>query len=270
LARHLQATSDTSDSPLRAVALGPLLPDSLRGAPSAAAILSFADLQLHPAAPAVPGDLAAHLASLYGGRDDLAHAGQEALRVLRSLSAIKPSDYAPARGSGYPQDDFGEGLRQTALLIKAGLGLEVACLDHFGYDTHVAQGGAAGVLASQLHSLGAGLAAFARDLGAQRWAKTTVVVESEFGRRVEENSGAGTDHGRGTVMFVLGGGIHGGRIYGTWPGLAANALEGPGDLRVTTDYRQVLGEVLRRRVGSTRVAEVFPGLGGAPAELSIC
>ena len=146
--------------------------------------------------------------------------------------------------------------------MKSGVGLEAACLDQFGYDTHVAQ---SGLLADRLHSLGAALAAFAADLGPARWANTTVVVLSEFGRRVEENSGAGTDHGRAGVMLALGGrGIAGGRVHGRWPGLAPAQREGPGDLRVTTDYRNVLAEIVAGRLGNPHVEAVFPGLARQP------
>jgi uncharacterized protein (DUF1501 family) len=90
--------------------------------------------------------------------------------------------------------------------------------------------------------------------------RVTVVVQTEFGRRVAENSGYGTDHGRGSVMLALGGGVVGGRVVADWPGLSNEILEGPGDLPVTTDYRNVLSELLERRLGSVSTSQVFPGL----------
>ena len=118
-------------------------------------------------------------------------------------------------------------------------------MDQGGYDTHVAQGTGQGILAGRLQSLGQSLAAFAADLGPAYWGRTTVVVMSEFGRRVAENSGLGTDHGRGGAMLLLGGlSVAGGKVHGVWPGLAPEHLDGPGDLKVTTDYRAVLAEVI--------------------------
>ena len=265
LARHLESAPWQNGSPLRAIALGSLVPDSLRGASTATALSSVADYRLKADLPLGSAGFARELRGLYGGLDPLGAAGREALSLLQRLEALTPAERVPRAGSRYAADALGEGLRQAALLIKSDNGVEVACLDHVGYDTHVAQGGAAGPLASQLTSLGQSLASFAHDLGESLWDRTTIVVLSEFGRRVEENSGAGTDHGRAGAMFVLGGkGVAGGKVHGRWPGLAPAMLEGPGDLRVTTDYRNVLGEVLQNRVGNTRLASVFPELSYQP------
>jgi uncharacterized protein (DUF1501 family) len=263
LARHLGSAPWENPSPLRAVALGAMVPDTLRGATQATAMQTLDDLRLH----ASSGHEAAAtrtLADLYGddAHDPLGPAGREALATLRTLDMLAPAQRQPAHGVTYPGDSLGVGLAQVATLIRCGIGLEAACLDHFGYDTHVAQDNQ---LAQQLYSLGTALAAFATDLGPARWARTTVVVLSEFGRRVAENSGAGTDHGRGGVMLVLGGqGIVGGRVHGLWPGLAPTQREGPGDLHVTTDYRDVLAEVIAGRLGNPHISDVFPGLQQQP------
>ena len=232
-----------------------MIPDALRGAAGASALLDVSDLNLHDLSSVSHAQLHECLHSMYNTNNDaLAAAGLETLGVLRTLEDAAATPYHPSNGAAYPTDDLGHGLMQTALLIKKGVGVEAACLDHYGYDTHVAQGGAVGLLAGQLATLGASIAAFAKDLGPERWAHTTVVVQSEFGRRVEENSGAGTDHGRAGVMFILGGhGVRGGLIHGRWPGLAPDQRDGPGDLRVTTDYRNVLGEVLARRAGNGNI-----------------
>lgn len=296
LARHLDTAPWENDTPLRAVALGCLVPDSLVGAPSATAVSSAADLKLIDALPGGDAAIRLHLARLYGqdphfaprsgcladwppasrhqeatrstGEDrDLRAAGVEALAVLRRIENLSPGTYQPANSAKYPSDDLGNALRQTAFLVKSGLGMEVACIDHDGFDTHVAQGAARGALAGRLDSLAKGLAAFATDLGPDRWRNVTVVVISEFGRRIEENGGAGTDHGHGGLMMVLGGqGIDGGRVHGTWPSLAD--ADGPGDLRVTTDYRNVLGEVLSTRLGNPSIASIFPGLDYRPIGVS--
>ena len=262
LARHLETAPWHNPSPLRAVALGSLLPQSLRGSAQATALGTVADLRLHSPFHDGPDRFENTLGELYR-QDALAEAGQEALSVLKTLGRLPASLVAPGH-SGYPPDDLGEGLRQVALLMKSEVGLEAACLDHGGYDTHVVQGTAQGILAGRLASLAGALAAFAADLGPKRWAKTTVVVLSEFGRRVPENSGLGTDHGRAGVLLLLGGGVVGGRVHGVWPGLAAHQLDGPGDLKVTTDYRAVLAEVITHRLRNPNAAAIFPGLAPAP------
>ena len=262
LARHLETAPWNNPSPLRAVSLGSLLPQSLRGASQATALESVADLRLQSPFHGGPARFEQTLASLYT-RDTLAEAGQEALSVLKTLNGLPPAALSPVK-SAYPKDDLGEGLRQVALLMKSEVGLEAACLDHTGYDTHVVQGTSQGVLADRLESLARALAVFASDLGPARWGRTTVVVMSEFGRRVPENSGLGTDHGRAGVMLVLGGHVIGGRVHGKWPGLAPGQLDGPGDLKVTTDYRGVLAEVIAHRLQNPNVGTIFPGLDPAP------
>jgi uncharacterized protein (DUF1501 family) len=119
---------------------------------------------------------------------------------------------------------------------------------------------------THLAELAAALAAFATDLGADGLANVTLLTLSEFGRRVAENGSRGVDHGHGNAMLVLGGGVRGGRVHGTWPGLAPAALAS-GDLAATTDYRAVIGELLQRRCGLGSLAEVFPG--AAPATLGL-
>ncbi len=144
---------------------------------------------------------------------------------------------------------------QVAQLIKADVGLEVACIDLGGWDTHANE---AGMLTERLTLLGAGLAALHHDLG-DRMRTVTVVTMSEFGRRVAENGSGGTDHGHANAMFVMGGGVVGKKVHGEWPGLAQERLDGPGDLVLTTDYRDVLSEMLTKRLGNDKTSDVFPG-----------
>lgn len=268
LARHLETAPWNNPSPLRAVALSAILPQSLRGVSQTTTLTTVADLRLQ--SPFVGGSerFEQLLGAMYG-RGDLAEAGQEALSVLKTLDSL-PKDNAHI--GHYPDDDLSAGLRQVSLLIKSGVGLEAACLDQSGYDTHVAQGTSQGILAGRLESLASALAAFAADLGPKRWNRTTVVVMSEFGRRAAENGGLGTDHGRAGAMLVLGGHVIGGRVHGVWPGLAAGQLEGPGDLKVTTDYRSVLAEIITRRLKNPNADSIFPGLGSGtlkPAEIGL-
>jgi uncharacterized protein (DUF1501 family) len=257
LGRHLGSLSTGTRSPLRAIGLGERVPRALLGPVPAAALRSIADFHLGGDARAAE-QLRGALAALYAGGDPLDTLGREALGLAELIEQHDPLGYRPAADARYPEGDFGMGLRQLAMLIKAEVGLEVACLDMGGWDTHVAQGGSQGWMAGLLAELGAGLAALHADLAAQA-DRLLVVVMSEFGRRVEENGGLGTDHGHGSMLLLLGGGVVGGRVYGRWPGLAPEQLVGPGDLAVTTDYRDVLGEIVARRLNNPRLAEVFPG-----------
>lgn len=257
MARHLQGTETNEDSPLRAVAFGGVLPDLLRGAANTVALESLEEFKLN-----APTEKRRHfeaaLRDLYREhQDEVGHAGQETLAVLESLRKIDPTAYKPTAGATYPKSEMGNGLKQTACLIKADLGLEIASLDRTGWDTHFAQGSTVGILPLGLDDLGQALAAFMLDLGKET-DRVTVVVMTEFGRRVAENRSLGTDHGRASFMFLLGGGVLGGQVYSKWPGLEDHQLDETGDLRVTTDYRDVLGEVVRNRMGNDAVAEVFP------------
>ncbi len=256
LARHLGSSPARSNSPLRAVAISPTMPDSLRGATDALAIESLDRFRLD-----VENEAQAmrSLQSLYeGGKDAMAQAGRETLQVLETLNRLDPKSYRPSNAAAYPASDLGQGLRQVAFLIRANVGLEVAALDKGGWDTHVVQGATNGLLAGQLQDLGACLAAFAQDLGTEM-RRVSVVVQTEFGRRLYENTSLGTDHGRASVMLLLGGGFAGGKVHAKWPGLEDSQLEPPGDLRVTTDYRDVLAEVLTKRVKHASLGQVFPG-----------
>jgi uncharacterized protein (DUF1501 family) len=254
LGRHLHAAAGASFSPLRAVAIGDVLPQSLEGTLGATAVHSLDEFRLALPATWSEGFQAA-LAGLYDGAEDpVAEAGHETLKLLKALDRLEPDRYQPAGGASYPEGSFGRGLRQVAQLIKADLGLEVACLDLGGWDSHIAQGP---LLEGLMRDLAGGLRAFHADLG-DHMERVTLVAMSEFGRRVQENGGLGTDHGRGTCFFLMGGGIHGGRVLAKWPGLAADRLEGPGDLPVTTDYRDLLAEVVARRLRNPDWARVFP------------
>lgn len=167
----------------------------------------------------------------------------------------------PAPGTAYPPGPCGRALRELAALIKESPRFSIASAEIGGWDTHVDQGAAEGSLAGRLAELGTALAAFARDLG-ERMRDVVVLTMSEFGRTVRENGNAGTDHGHATAMLVLGGlggPVNGGRIIGKWPGLdPADRFEGR-DLAVTTDFRDLFGEVLARHLGAGDLNSVFPG-----------
>lgn len=275
LARHLASTAEDGESPLRAIAVSETMPDSLRGATNATALRSLSDFRLiaPDTLPTGSGGKAFHadyrtaavtesLRSLYSkapnpSLQSVVGAGRESLAAMEAVRRLDPAHYRPDPNAKYPDNDLGNGFRQVACLVKGGVGLEVACLDMGGWDTHVAQGRDAGWQPALLGDLGRALAAFTTDIG-PKIANVTIIVMTEFGRRAYENSGLGTDHGRAGMMLLAGGGVVGGKVYAQWPGLAAEKLEEPGDLRVTTDYRDVLAEVLAKRLRNESLGDVFP------------
>lgn len=246
LARAL--ASKKGQGSLRAVALSPTLPRILRGDKDAVA---FATLD----AFAVVGKGAGTFESMYDGALDeaLRGAGKEAFAAMHALEAAKVGSIAPANGAKYPEGPLGKRLRQIAQLIRAEVGVEVAVTDCGGWDTHVNQ---KPQLDRRLSELGDALAAFATDLG-NRMADVCVVTATEFGRTVKENGSAGTDHGHGSVMLVMGGGVRGKRVLGKWKGLG-DLYEGR-DLPVTTDHRAVFSEILRVHLGHPDPSAVFAG-----------
>ncbi len=182
-----------------------------------------------------------------------------ALGALTATAQLTAAGYAPANGAVYPSTKLATALRDVARLTKAGLGLQVACIDYGDWDFHENLGGpaAGGQMNDHLGVLAAALAAFAKDMGTGM-SGVTVVTLSEFGRRLAQNGSGGTDHGHGNAVLMLGGGVVGGKVHGTWPGLAPAALD-QGDLRGVTDYRTVLGEVLQKRCATGSLTGVFPG-----------
>ncbi|QQS48792.1 MAG: DUF1501 domain-containing protein [Acidobacteriota bacterium] len=260
LGRHLRTRTGNDLTPLSAVAIGPTAPESLRGAPSVSAIKSIDELQLVSIATE-PATVKNALSALYDAEPGmLREPGRTTLELLSRVESLRAKSYRPQNGAAYPEDDFGSGLREIARLIKAGVGLEVACLDLGGWDTHFFQGTTDGLQADQIDILSRGLAAFDSDLKSLR-DRVTVVVMTEFGRRVYENGSLGTDHGRGFALLALGGRINGGRIHGKWPGLEEEDAGwlGPAGLKVLIDYRSVLSEILQKVLNNPRTDQVFPG-----------
>ncbi|MEM9290988.1 MAG: DUF1501 domain-containing protein [Acidobacteriota bacterium] len=207
-----------------------------------------------------------------GGSTNIHLAGTQALDAVDIIELNGGGNYTPSNGAVYPAGSFGENLQVVAQMIKLNLGLRVATVDLGGWDTHEGQGdGSGGYFAGLVGELSQGLAALYTDLdsgGADNPVnKMTVVGHSEFGRRFGENGDGGSDHGYGNVMMVLGGETNGG-LYGSWPGLAPGQLFEGMDLAVTTDFRQVLSELLIRRMGNNQIGTIFPGyLGYSPMGL---
>ena len=267
LGRHLKTAAWHNDSPFRAVGMGGTVAESLRGPVSPLALRSIADFHFRGRESELQR-LQASLSSLYSldaPRTPLDTQAGLVFETIQLLQDMDANNYQPAAGADYPEGEFGLGLKQVAQLIKAEVGLEVACLDLGGWDTHESQGTLEGRFNRLLTELAQGLHAFYTDLG-DRMNSVTVVTMSEFGRRVKENASAGTDHGHGNVMFLLGGGTLGGQVFSDWPGLAPDALV-DGDLAITTDYRDVLAEVVAGRLGNPALADIFPGHSVSPLGL---
>jgi uncharacterized protein (DUF1501 family) len=235
----------------------PNLPRILSGRASAVAMSSIREFGLRPAAGT---EVARGFEDMYEGsvRDVLHGNGQETFEATKFLKQADPSKYAPAAGADYPRGRAGESLKQIAQLVKADVGLEVAFTEMGGWDHHAAEGGVEGQLATRLRELGQSLAAFHKDLG-DRMSDVVVLTLTEFGRTVAENGNRGTDHGHASVSFVMGGPIRGGRIAGRWPGLASDKLYEGRDLAITTDFRDLVAEVLTRHLGAHDLDAVFPG-----------
>jgi len=255
IGRHL-ATLDTGNpSSLRAIGLGEQIPRSLYGPVPVSSLRSIADFHLGGSASAQA--LASALSVLYTGDESLSTQGKETLRIMETLEKLDPHGYKSG-GSSYPDSDFGRGLKQIAMLIKSEVGLETTAIDLGGWDTHFAQGVQEGIMPRLLADLSNGLAAFYSDLQNQL-KRISLVVMTEFGRRAYENASLGTDHGHGGLMFALGGSVNGGQVISKWPGLEEENLVGPGDLAVTIDYRDILTEILSKRLNNPVAAEIFPG-----------
>jgi uncharacterized protein (DUF1501 family) len=260
------AMSGQNNSAFRAIALGPSLPRILSGKEPAVAVNNLNDFSVGGKNPnAAP--MSNTFEAMYDHSVDavLHGTGHETFDAVKTLKAADPAHYTPAANANYPRGRFGDSLRQLAQLIKANLGVQVAFADIGGWDHHVNEGGTQGQMANVLGDFSQSIAAFWTDLG-DLGEDTVVVTMSEFGRTARENGNRGTDHGHANVMFVLGGPVKGGRIYGRWLGLDQSHLYEGRDLAVTTDFRMVLSEVVSRYLGNKDLRAVFPGFEGQPTE----
>lgn len=254
--RCLQAPAAARSNPFRGVALTPTLPRALAGRAPAVAMASIQQFGLRGG----PGTMSARsFEDMYSGavRDVLHGTGRETFEAIDFLKKADPARYQPAAGARY-RGRYGEALKQVAQLIKADVGVELAFTEIGGWDHHAAEGGVQGQLAARLREFGGALAAFHTDLG-DRMEDVVLVTLTEFGRTVRENGNRGTDHGHASVSFVLGGAVRGGKVHGRWPGLSAGALHEGRDLALTTDFRDLLAELLAGHLGARDLARVFPG-----------
>ena len=267
LTRHLASASNLPEEILMpALAVGNLQQAALRGSTEAVNMSNPDSFSLNVGPHEWRDAWRSALRKLYGGSDWLAEAGWRALDAIDIIELNSTGSYTPANGAIYPSGSLGNHFETIARMIKLDIGLRVATIDYGGWDTHNGQGEVgSGYFFTRVQELSRALAAFYTDLdgsGAGAYIdRVTIVVMSEFGRRLRENADRGSDHGHGNVMLVLGGSATGG-VHGTFPGLANDDLFDGADLEVTTDYRRVLSEILIRRLGNPNLGQVFPGYSG--------
>jgi uncharacterized protein (DUF1501 family) len=263
LNRALQAEDERrrnpDNSPFRAIAVSTDVPRTLVGRVPAVALKNIGDFRQLDTFDQHSND---PFQEMYDASSNSAirGAGKEAFNAMQMLRASSPGKYVPAAGANYPGSPFGQSLRQIAQLMKSDYGVEAAFADVDGWDHHHNEGAVQGQLANRLRDFSSSLAAFWTDLGDEA-ENTVVVTMSEFGRTARQNGTGGTDHGHANVMFVMGGPVRGGRVFGRWPGLANEHLYEGRDLAATTDFRQVLGEAAYKTLSAEDLARVFPGSG---------
>ena len=269
LDRAVSTVPEENASPFRAVAMGPNLPRMLQGKTGAIAVPDLRQFKVQPQSPAMANVVEGGFEAMYAQTVDhaLHGTGTETFEAIDLLRKIETSKYPPEHGAEYPKNPIGQRLQQLGVMIKANIGVEVMFLDCVGWDNHVNEGGTQGQLANLLKDLGQSLAAFHQDMG-DRMADIVVVTMSEFGRTAKENGNRGTDHGHANCMFVTGGDVKGGRVYGKWPGLGEHQLNEGRDLALTTDFRTVIGEILVQHLGVKDLAPVFPGFDCSPRKFA--
>jgi len=258
LNRYLQNKKESERSLFRAVSMTQTTPRVLQGRAPTISMSNLSDFAIR--AGKSSADLQGGFEAIYAREtnDQLAGMGRETFEAVNYLKKVNPAQYKPANGAVYPRTPFGNSLLQIAQLIKAGVGLEIAFTDIGGWDTHVNEGNSRGQLGNLLQQFGAGISALYQDLG-EHMDDVVILTMSEFGRTAKENGNRGTDHGHANAMFVLGNSIRGGKVYGKWPGLKNDQLNEGRDLALTTDFRDVFGEIAARHLGAANVQSIFPG-----------
>jgi uncharacterized protein (DUF1501 family) len=258
LNRYLQSKRDPDNSLFRAVSMTQTTPRVMQGRAPTLAISNLADFSIR--AGQNSANLQGGFEAIYDQtvNDVLGGTGKDTFEAVIYLKKVNPRQYQPQNGAQYPRTPFGNSLLQTAQLIKARVGLEIAFTDIGGWDTHVNEGSARGQLGNLLQQFSNGISALYTDLG-QRMDDVVILTMSEFGRTVKENGNRGTDHGHANAMFVLGNGVRGGKVYGQWPGLKNEQLYEGRDLALTTDFRDVFAEIAGNHLGTEDLQTVFPG-----------
>jgi uncharacterized protein (DUF1501 family) len=265
LNRALESVPEEDASPFRAVAMGPNLPRMLHGVAPAIALPDLKQFKVMAQAPGTGQMVEGGFEAMYSQTVDhaLHGTGTETFEAIDLLRKAEPGKYQPENGAQYPTNRLGQSLQQIGQLLKANIGVEVLFVDCGGWDNHVNEGGVQGQLSNLLKDLGQSLAAFHQDMG-DRMENIVFVTMSEFGRTAKENGNRGTDHGHANCMFVMGGDVKGGQVYGKWPGLNDHQLNEGRDLALTTDFRSVVGEILTKHIGVADLKPVFPGFDNNP------
>lgn len=258
LNRYLQSKKDPRETSFRAVSMTRTTPRVLMGRAQSVSMSNMSDFAIR--AGKSSGNVQSSFEEIYAqqNKDLIRGTGRETFEAVNFLKKVNPAQYQPENGAEYPNNAFGNSLRQIAQLIKADIGLEIAFTDVGGWDTHVNQGSSRGQLANLLAPFSVAIAALYQDLG-QRMDDVVILTMSEFGRTVKENGNRGTDHGHANAMFVLGNTVLGGKVYGRWPGLKNDQLFEGRDLALTTDFRAVFAEIAARHLGARDLKSVFPG-----------
>lgn len=254
IGRHMAISPAASSSAFRMVSISGNVAVSLLGADEPLAISDLSEFGFDQGI--IDSGYPDVLADLYRSPAPFSGQAQAALTALGELQAANLDAITPENGAVYPGNVLGNKLLQAGQLIKSNLPVEVICLDSDGWDHHE---NLPNYINQSLTELAESLSAFYTDMGTTRMQRVTVLVHTEFGRRVAENGSAGADHGTGSVAYLMGGGVNGGQVYSNWPGLALANLEMGEDLKITTDLRTVLAELITKRLISTDLNSVFPG-----------
>ncbi len=257
------APSSNPPSAFRAISMGTTVPRTLQGKVPSVAVGDVRNFGVRDPAARIASQTGASqvpdgFAAMYAGSADtvLHGTGAETFEAMRMLRSATPERYQPRNGAVYPGNPFSENMKGIAQLMNANLGVEVAFAEMGGWDTHQNQGGAEGQLANRLREWSESLAAFRQDIG-QDGEDVVILTMSEFGRTAKQNGTGGTDHGHANVMLVLGAPVQGGKVYGVWPGLRPDQLNENRDLKVTTDFRQVLSEAASGTLHVSSMERVF-------------
>lgn len=260
IGRYMQSTAPAGAGLLRGLGIGDILPRSFTGAPASLAVVEPGAFTISGSTSTATARRAALAAAYATEPAPMGTAAANTFATMNLLATIDFTNYVAFNGATYPSTTFGRALRSAAALIKAQIGVEVIEIDVGGWDLHNALGPISGVMATKMDELAKTLQAFHLDMNdaAHTINRVTLVAMSEFGRRATENASAGIDHGHGNCMMVMGGHVNGGQVIRNWPGLATPSLDN-GDLAITMDYRDILGEILADRMACTSLSTVFPG-----------